>query len=144
MTTNTAQSLPPVRQNPRQVINYLRKVVNYNDVGIGSGVAFEGSLPHGAFITDILVEVITAFNAATTNVLTVGTNGASYNNIVAAADVNEGATGVTRVTTGLGRSVTASGDVVPYAMYTQTGTAATTGKAQITIAFTGGVDIDGF
>jgi len=126
------------RQDPRQVVNTLKKTVNFNDVGIASGVPFDNYLPQNAFIENVLVEVVTVFNAGSTNVLTVGTNATSYNNIVAAADVNEGATGVTQVTRAFGRSLTASGDVLPYAMYAQTGGAATTGQAIVVIFYEGG------
>lgn len=138
MTTGTAQVAPPYRRSHRQLINTLKKTVNFNDAGIGSGVAFENSFPQAAFITQVLVEIVTVFNAGTTNVLTVGTVATAYNNIVAAADVNEAATGVTAVTTGLGRSLTAAADITPFAMYAQTGTAATTGVAVICISYEGG------
>jgi hypothetical protein len=126
------------RQDPRQVANTLKKIVNFNDPGIATGQPFDNPLPQNAFILRVLVEIVTIFNAVTTNVLTVGTVGAAYNNIVAAADVNEGVAGVYDVTRALGRALTASGDVLPYAMYTQTGTAATTGQAIIVIEFEGG------
>lgn len=126
------------RQDPRQVVNTLKKTVNFNDPGIATGVAFENYLPQGAFIENVLVEIVTVFNAATTNVLTVGTNAGSFNNIVNAGDVNEAALGVTQVTRAFGRSLTASADVLPYAQYTQTGTAATTGQAIIVIFYEGG------
>jgi hypothetical protein len=125
------------RQDPRQVTNTLKKTINFNDVGIASGVAFENWLPQGAFITRVLVEIVTAFNAATTNVLTVGTNATDYNNIVAAGDTPEVA-GITDVTRALGRGLAAAGNVRPYAKYTQSGTAATTGQAVVLIEFEGG------
>lgn len=126
------------RQDPRQVVNTLKKTINFNDAGIASGVPFDNYLPQNAFIENVLVEVVTVFNAGATNVLTVGTNATAYNNIVAAADINEGATGVTQVTRSFGRSLTASGDVLPYAMYAQTGGAATTGQAIVVIFYEGG------
>lgn len=126
------------RQDPRQVVNTLKKTVNYNDPGIAAGVAFDNYLPQNAFIENVLVEVVAAFNAVTTNVLTVGTVGPNYTNIVAAADLNEGVTGVTQVTRALGRSLTAAGDALPYAQYTQTGTAASAGQAIIVIFYEGG------
>ena len=117
-----------------QAVHYLRKTVNYNDTGIGTADTVKvGRLPAGAFITNTLVRVDTVFNAATTNVLTIGTNAASDNNIVASGDVNE-ASAITFVcTTGNGLSITSDTDV--YARYTQTGTAATTGKATVVITF---------
>ena len=126
------------RQDPRQVANTLKKTVNYNDPGVSAGVAFDNPLPQNAFILRVLVEIVAVFNATTTNVLTVGTVGATYNNIVAAADINEAVTGVYDVTRGLGRALTAAGDVTPYVLYAQTGGAATTGQAIIVIEFEGG------
>lgn len=138
MATNTASAFPPTRRNPRQVTNTLKKTINFGDANIATGVAFDESLPMGAFITGVWVEIVTAFNAATTNVLTVGTNTTTDNNIVAAADVNPGATGVTQVTRGLGRSLAAAADKPVFAKYTQTGAAATTGQAVVVIEYEGG------
>lgn len=126
------------RQDPRQVVNTLRKTVNYNDVGIGSGLAMENWLPQGAFLMRCLVEIVTAFNAGTTNVLTVGTNAAAYDNIVAAGDVDEAVVDVYDVTRAVGRGLASAGNVRPYVMYTQSGTAATAGQAVILLSFDGG------
>lgn len=127
------------RQDPRQVSNTLKKTVNYNDVGIANGVPFENWIPQGAFIMLVLCEIVTVFNAGTTNVLTAGTNGpATYDNIINAGDVNEAALGVTAVVRALGRGLAAAGSVRPFAKYTQTGTAATTGQAVILIEYEGG------
>lgn len=138
MPTNTAATVPAPRQDPRQVANTLKKLVNFNDAGIASGVAFDNSLPLGAFILNCWVDIVVVFNAATTNVLTAGTNASTYNDIVNAGDINEAATGVTEVKRALGRSLAATGDKIVYAKYTQTGTAATTGQAWIVIEFEGG------
>lgn len=135
MATNTAGT--SARRDPRNVANTMVAIVNFNDVGIGTGNKF-GTLPIGARIVDVIVEVITAFNAGSTNVFTVGTNASSYNNIVNAADVNEAATGATRVERGIGGAIARAADIDVFAMYTQTGTPATTGKAEVTIVFEGG------
>ncbi len=114
----------------------MRIAVNFNDAGIASGVG-KGWLPKGAIILGTAVHVETVFNAATTNVLTVGTNGPStYDNIVAAGDVNEGATGLTQNIKPTGTALgVLSADAQVFVKYAQTGTAATTGKAQIIITF---------
>jgi hypothetical protein len=138
MATGTAASNPPVRQDPRQVSNTLKKTINFSDAGIASGLAFDNALPMAAFILSVLVEVVTVFNAATTNVITAGVNASTYNNLVNAGDINEGVAEVTSVTRGLGRALTAAGDVVPYVIYTQSGTAATTGQAIVVIQYEGG------
>ena len=143
----------PARGGSTQELRYFRKVVNFNDANIGSSTAPPkfGRLPAGAFITDVTVEVSTAFNAGTTNVLTVGTSAANANEIVAAADVNEGVVGVTKVTRGLGTSLTggpgiganappSTSEVDLYVKYTQSGTAATAGVATIVIQYAGNND----
>lgn len=116
------------------VVSYIAKSVSFDTPGISTAQTVEvGHLPEGAIVTDILVKITTAFNAATTNVLLVGTD-SSNNELVAAADVNEGAAATTRVTTGLGYVVGTGGEVV-YVQYTQSGTAATAGAATIIVMF---------
>src|SRR5258706_13061372 len=83
------------RQTQYQHVHSLRITVNYNDPGIANGVGKQW-LPAGAILVGTDVVVDTVFNAATTNVLTLGTNAAAYDNIAAAADINEGATGLTQ------------------------------------------------
>lgn len=138
MATGTAATVPAPRQDPRQVVNTLRKTVNFNDTGISSGISFDNSIPQGAQITSVIVDIETAFNAVTTNVLTVGQNSTSYNDMVAAGDVDETVAGATSVPRGIGGSLARNGDITPFVKYTQTGTAATTGKAHITITYEGG------
>jgi len=126
------------RQDPRQVVNTLKKTTNFNDVGIAAGVAFENYLPQAAFILAVFTEIVVAFNAVTTNVYSVGTVGAAFNNIVDSGDVDETLIGVYPSTRAIGRLLTAAGPVLPVAKYTQTGDAATTGQAITVITFEGG------
>ena len=126
------------RQDPRQVVNTLKKTFNYNDPGIATGIPFDNYLPQNAFIEAVLTEIVVGFNAATTNVVTVGTVGPAYNNIAADADITDGTPGVYPSTIGRGRSLTAAGDVLPYVKYTQTGAAATAGQGICVIFYEGG------
>lgn len=135
MATNTAVVLPPARQDPRQVVNTLKLTINWNDAGVAAGVPFDNSLPQGAFIQDVLVEIVVPFNGTTPS-LTIGTVSTAYNNIVAAADVDETAAAVTRVTRGLGRGLSAAGDVAVYGKLALT--AASAGQAIIVIFYEGG------
>jgi hypothetical protein len=138
MATNTAPASPPARVDPRQVANYISKTFNFNDPGISAGVAFANSLPAGAIILDVHVEVLTAFNGGT-NAIFVGTNATSYNNISnGPADVNAAIVQDNVVARGFGSKLAAGGEVTPFVMYTQTGAAATTGKGVVTVAYTGG------
>jgi len=125
------------RQDPRQVVNTLKKTVNWNDAASGTAVPFDNPLPRGAFITRVLIEVVTAFNGTTPSVVA-GTVGAAYNNIVGAADVNEGAAGVYEATRGLGRALAANGDVLPYVIYSNGGGGPSAGQAIIVIEYEGG------
>lgn len=135
MATNTLGTA--ARKNARQVANTMVAVGNYNDNGISAGIKI-GTLPQGARLTDIIGEVVTAFNAATTNVFTVGTNSPNYNNIVGSGDLDETAIGATRIDRAIGGAIARAADVDVYAKYTQTGTAATAGKAEVTLAYEGG------
>ena len=122
------------RQDPRQVSNTMKKIVNYNDAPPGTAMPFANYLPQGAYILLCSVEVVTLF-AGTTPTLAVGTNATTYNNIVATGDVTWTATGVTPVTRGLGRSLTAAADVLPYAVLGGTPSA---GQAIVVLEFEGG------
>lgn len=135
MTTGTLGT--NARQDPRQVVNTLKKTVNWNDNASGVAAAFDNPLPAGAFITRVLVEVVTAFNGTTPS-LVIGTNASTYNDIVNAGDVNEGATGVYEATRGYGRSICASADKTVYAYYTNAGGSPSAGKAVIVIEYEGG------
>ena len=126
------------RQDPRQVSNTMKKTVNWNDAATGVGVPFANYLPQGAFIIGCWVEVVTIFNG-TTPTLSAGTNSPSYNNIVAAGDATWTGTVVPAITQGraLGRSLTAAADVLPYAVWTATGSPGA-GQAIVVIEFEGG------
>lgn len=125
---------PPARQYHQQMVHYLRKTVNFDDSGIGDGVSM-GTLPAGAQVIDAVVNVETAFNAVSTNVLTAGTNASDYDNIVGAGDVTEGTPGGYRAAILTAAAGEYDADTEVFAKYTQSGTAATTGKAHIVIAY---------
>lgn len=123
------------RQYHTRQVHYLTKSITYSDTDIsgGSTVKFRNSLPPNACVTDTFVKVKTAFNAATTNVVTVGSNSATSNDIVASADVNE-ASAIGFLVAGPG-VLNTSTSLNVYVKYTQTGTPATTGAADIVVAY---------
>lgn len=128
---NTGQ---PARDFLFGTVQHLVKTVNFNTLGVATADTVKvGTLPNGAQILSATVRIKTAFNAATTNVLTVGTSAGSDADIVSAADVNEGATGTTVVYRGCDLDFTA--DTAIYAQYAQTGTAATAGVAYVVISY---------
>lgn len=87
------------------------------------------ALAVGDVVVQAWAEVITAFNAGTTNVLTVG-DGTTADKYLAAADITE-ATPAVYPTGGKGpyAAETAAGTL--RVTYAQTGTAATTGAARV-------------
>lgn len=132
MTTGTPGSA--ARQNNTQQVHYLRFAVNYNDANIANGVGKQW-LPRGAIITSTSVYIGTPFNAATTNVLTVGTT-AGGSNLVAAADVDETTQAITN---GVKPTGTALGplaaDTQVFVTFAQTGAAATAGQAVVIVHY---------
>ena len=146
----------PARQTGGQVVNTYRLTINFNDPNIKTGQLF-GTLPANSYILAIDSDVTTAFNAATTNVLTLGTTSASANELVAdggtaTANISNNtttiATGILHLTTALGLGVAISGgstwtgkNMPLYAKYTQTGTAATTGSVTIVITYIPNADM---
>jgi hypothetical protein len=115
--------------------HYITAQVAFNTTGITTGIVI-GTLPASAIVTRWVVHVTTAFNAATTNVLEVGTNSATFNDIAATASTVAGTAGVK---SGDAAGSTARGrfaaDTPVRAIYTQTGTAATTGAAEIIVFY---------
>lgn len=113
--------------------HYLRKDITY---AVTSGTQYSmGAIPANAVVLGTTVGVTTVFNAATTNVLIVGTSG-DDDALVAAGGVDETAVGVTRVAPAtLAGKLSASADTEIFVKYTQTGTAATTGAAWIVVEY---------
>lgn len=98
-------------------------------VASGNTTVNLGDLAAGDVVVQCWVQVLTAFNAGTTNVITVG-DGTTPDKYIAAADVTE-ATPAVYPTGGKGpfAAETAAGTL--RVTYTQTGTAATTGAAKV-------------
>lgn len=123
------------RQLETQQTHYLRRDVAFNTNGIASGVLI-GTVPAGAKILNVYINVDTAFNAATTNVLQGGTTGTGTNLFTttdAAAGTPGPKTAARAANQGAGLVFEADTDL--FVSYTQTGTAATTGAATIIVEF---------
>lgn len=129
MATGTAGD--QARNQPRQVLNTWRQQINWNDANNGVNVA-RLVLPIGAFIVGVYAEIVAAFDGAASIIM--GTN-ANANNIIAAGDLNEAAIGVTEVTRGYGRSLTAAADVTVATRLTSAG--ATVGQAELVMLYEG-------
>jgi len=103
--------------------------------GANGSTTTVGTLPAGAQIINIFIDTITAFNAGTTNTISIGTSGSPTLFVTATSVTALGRQSV--ATTGnYGNWVNiGTSDVTIIATYNQTGTVATTGAAQITIVY---------
>lgn len=119
------------RYNHTQQVGYLRGEIAWNSPGVATGVNI-GAIPAGAQVVDCVVNVKTAFNAGTTNVLAVGTTGTGAQ-IATSAETASGSTGGKRCVTGL--NVQPSTDTDIWASFTQTGTAASAGLATVVVTY---------
>jgi hypothetical protein len=123
------------RQNEHQVVHFIRANVAFNTAASGTQVSMGAALPANAQVLFTTVAVQTVFNAGTTNVLIVGT-AADDDALVDAAGASETAVGVTNVLPAtLGGIMSSTADIELFWKFTQSGTAATTGAATITVAY---------
>lgn len=100
--------------------------VAFNTKDISKGIVLT-ELPENIIITKAVAVVNTAFNAATTNVLTVGTNDAA-DDLLGSDDVTEGAIGAYQKNL---FKICKGEKTKIMAKFTSTGDAATTGEAEI-------------
>jgi hypothetical protein len=129
MATNSQGSL--ARYNTPQQIDYLRKAVTFADAGKTVTV---GILPPNAVILKAIsgVFVGTVFNAGTTNTLDVGTtaDGDLYGTALSLTAAN-----FVPLDEAVSFKTGPTGDTYVTATVSMTGTAATTGSADIIVAF---------
>ncbi len=124
------------RQTQYQQTHYFRGSVGFDQTGTITTGILRGTLPAGAIIigTDVMVD--TAYNTGSAEIFTIGTNSASWNNIVAAGDVDERTIALTQNIKPTGAalgSLSAATDF--YVKLTQSGTAATAGKLWYVIKY---------
>jgi hypothetical protein len=130
----------PVRHPEDTGIQYVRRTVTFNmadfgnqAIGTGNGIPI-GALEAGTIPLYCHVTIETAFNAATTNDLLVGTVDVA-NGFAVTGGTAAGATGFKGNLTGTLTGIPLAADKVVYVKYNQTGTAATTGKAEVVMTF---------
>ncbi len=110
--------------------------VTYNTTGISSGIRLAKirASATAPVLLEFFAEVVTVFNAVTTNVLTVGSD-TTATQFLGAADITEGTIGFYPAANAtVKKRIVADTDI--YVKYTQTGTAATTGAAVIFVQVT--------
>jgi hypothetical protein len=93
------------------------------------------TIPAGAQIQNVHIDVTTAFNAATTNTVTVGTSAsaAAYVTSTSVGSLGRASTATTGVFSAWAN--TGTSDVSATITYSQTGTAATAGALRVTIIY---------
>lgn len=121
-------SNPPARVLPYQAVHYIEATLTYED----TAAVVIGTIPSGAHIIKPIsgAAVNVAFNAATTNVIDIGT---TANDDLFATDLAGGTIAFVpfdEAVTGL-----VAADTTFTATYAQTGTAASAGSARIVICY---------
>lgn len=110
--------------------------VNFNDTGIATGVKKRTLLASAdrPMLLEVFAEVETAFNAGTTNVLTLGTS-STANELLGSSDITEATPGFYPASNAIVKKrVVANTEI--WAKYTQTGTAGTTGLVKFYVRVT--------
>ncbi len=104
--------------------------VSFNTPGVATGYLI-GKIPAFSVIKNVTVSVESTFNATSSNVFTVGTS-TTATEWVGSTDVNEADADTFYTDASFGLTTS---DVSVYAKYTQTGTAATAGKAHVWVEY---------
>lgn len=111
--------------------------VNFDTAGVADGIllcTIQAS-PEKPVLLEPQIEVVTAFDAGTTNVLTLGTDAASANQLLASGDVTEGTPGFYPAGAGVGKKRLIANTNI-YVKYAQTGDAAEAGAARVYLKMT--------
>lgn len=122
----------PVRHPEDVGVGHIRRTITWDASGVATGVPI-GALEAGAIPLRASVYVSTAFNAGTTNVLVLGT-AADDDGFITSANAAADATGL-KAGTGALLGAPLAANTVVYAKFTQTGTAASAGKAVLVVEF---------
>jgi len=93
------------------------------------------TIPAGAQIVDINIDVTTAFNAGTTNTVTVGTSASAAAYVTSTSVGSAGRASVASTGVYSAWANTGTSDVSATITYSQTGTAASAGAARVTIVY---------
>jgi hypothetical protein len=113
-----------------QQCHFYQTTLNYNDADALTRLL--GILPAGATLLAVKNAVLTAFNAGTTNTMSIGTTAGGTDILnAAAAGV---ATGIVNTLPPVAKVVFATDQSI-YVSYAQTGTAATAGQAKFVMEY---------
>lgn len=128
-------------RHPEDVgVGHIRRTVTLGQNGFGAGIPI-GTLEAGAVPLRATVIINTAFNAGTTNVLSLGST-ADDDGLITSTNAGAGSTGI-KAGTGALLGVPLASDTTYYAKFSETGTAATTGKATMIVEFVNKREVEG-
>ena len=113
------------------VLSAITTTVAYTDA---SAVTI-ATIPANSQIVDINIDVTTAFNAGTTNTVTVGKSGSAAAFVTATSVGSAGRASVASTGVYSAWADTGSSDISATVTFAQTGTAATAGAARVTIVY---------
>jgi len=122
----------PAREYHTLQVHFLRRQVAFNSTPTHTIRRFSmGAIPAGAQIVYCMAAVKTAFSAAGTRALTVGSNGTTANNMhITATEETAG-----NVQSLIGGILTFTVDTEVFAKLTTVGTAAAAGLAELVLAY---------
>jgi uncharacterized membrane protein len=125
MATNIAVT------NIAGILSAITTTIAYTDTAAVS----IGTLPANCQIVDINIDVTTAFNAATTNTVTVGKTGTAAAYVTSTSVGSAGRASVASTGVYSAWANTGTSDLDATVTFSQTGTAATAGAARVTIVY---------
>ena len=123
------------RDNYEQQTSYLRKTLTFDQAANFANGGPIGMVPAGVLIVATSVDVSVAFNAGTTNDVTVGTNPTAYDNIATSAQIVANTQGAKRNLSPTVRTDQITAPTMVFLKTNMTGTAATAGQLTLTIEF---------
>jgi hypothetical protein len=116
-------------------VQYIRRTFTFDLAQLQAGAGLPlGAIPAGAMISGADVNIETAFNAGTTNVMNIG-SAATPAGVAASAGIIAGTPGWKKGLTGALCGTPLAADTIIYVLYAPTGTAPTTGKGQAVVTY---------
>lgn len=134
MLHTSVPSSPIINGSVPALLNYP---VAFNTALVAAGILLctIRATPDHPVLLEFFAEVGTVFNAASTNVLTLGTDAASANQILASGDIDESTVGFYPASNAI-KKLRIIADTPIYMKYVQTGTAASAGAGLFYIKVT--------
>lgn len=132
LATATVQAGGASPSNQGLVVSTQTQTITYGADGTATTLF---TVPAGSQILSLHIDVTTAFNAGTTNTVKIGKTGAATQFVTATDVTSLGRASVATTGAYANWANVGTSDVTLIATYNQTGTAASTGAARITVVY---------